>query len=264
MTGAPRADYGLLDRSGAGSFVFYPRRDHTPPPDGSVDIDIPAEPGVVLGARLYTADPALPTVLYFHGNGEVVSDHDGIAPLYHAIGCNLFVVDYRGYGRSGGSPSFAALVADAHIAADRFHAELDERAFSGHRFVMGRSLGSHPALELAAHRPGRFRGLIIESGAANLRRLARFASAAVPADEVEALVKAHEAKIRAIRLPVLIIHGERDELIPVELAAALYDLLEGTQRDLLIIPGGGHNDILWLGQREYLAAIQRFVRGQPG
>lgn len=264
MTGGTWPDYGLLDRAGIGSIVFYPRRDHTPPPDGAVDLDIAAEPGVNLSARLYAADRAFPTILYFHGNGEVVSDHDGIAPLYHAAGCNLFVVDYRGYGRSGGRPTFAALVADAHAAAARFHAELDARGFTGARFVMGRSLGSHPALELAAHRPERLRGLIIESGAANLRRLAQFAGANLPSVDVEALVEAHEAKIRSIRLPVLIIHGERDELIPVEHAAALYDLLENTERDLLIIPGAGHNDILWVGQRAYLAAIQRFVAQHGG
>lgn len=259
MTGGNGPDYSLLDRAGAGSMVFYPRRDHTVPPPGAIDVDIEAEPGVVIGARLYAADPSFPTILYFHGNGEVVGDHDGIAPLYHAIGCNLFVVDYRGYGRSGGEPSFAALVSDAHAAAVRFHDELDARGFAAPRFVMGRSLGSHPALELAARRPDRFGGVIIESGAANLRRLAQFAGATMAAEEARALIDAHEAKIRSIRLAALIIHGERDELIPVEHAAALYDLLEHTDRDLVIIPGAGHNDILWFGQREYFGAIQRFV-----
>lgn len=259
MTGPTALDYGLLDRAGAARFIFYPRRDDNQPPPGAVDIDIAVEPDISVGARLYTAAPALPTILYFHGNGEVVSDHDGIAPLYQEIGCNLFVVDYRGYGRSGGAPSFATLVADAHAAAARFHAVLDERGFSGRRYLMGRSLGSHPALELAARLPERFSGLVIESGAANLRRLVEFIGASATAGDARALVKAHEAKIRAIRLPTLIIHGERDELIPVDHAAALYDLLEGTGRDLLIIPGAGHNDILWLGREQYFAAIQRFV-----
>ena len=84
---------------------------------------------------------------------------------------NLFVTEFRGYGRSAGRPSVAHLVSDARPLAERFHATLDEQGFDERRFVMGRSLGSQPALEIAARAGDRFRGLIIESGAASIRRL---------------------------------------------------------------------------------------------
>lgn len=89
-------DYGLADRLGAGSMVFYPRRDDSPAPPGAADHAIEAEPGVLLGARFYEQADGAPTILYFHGNGEVVADHDDIAEFYRDIGVNLFVVDFRG------------------------------------------------------------------------------------------------------------------------------------------------------------------------
>lgn len=254
-----RLDYGLLDRLGAGRVIFYPRRDLTPPPAGAKDCFIEVEAGVAVAARFYAIDAGLPTVLYFHGNGEVASDHDGIAPFYHRAGVNLFVADFRGYGQSGGSPSFAGLVGDAHPVAERFHVLLDEQGFLSTRFLMGRSLGSHPALELAANSPERFRGLIIESGAASLRRLVDWVGGGSAGKEAAELVSSHQRKIESIRLPALILHGEYDELIPVEHAVELHDSLRVDDKELVIIPGAGHNDILWLGMEEYFASIARFV-----
>ncbi len=258
-------DYGLIDRAGPGAGIFYPRRDPSPAPAGATDLLLEVAPGVSLGARFYAADPALPTILYFHGNGEVAGDHDDIAPLYHDYaGANLFVVDFRGYGRSGGTPSFATLVSDGPAAAERFHAILDEAGFSGRRYVMGRSLGSHPALEIAARCPERVLGLVIESGAANLRRLAERMGVDAGSGEAAALIAAHEAKIAAIRLPVLLIHGERDDLIPLAHARVLHDLLAGTERELLVIPGAGHNDLLWVGIAPYFEAIRSFIDSHGG
>lgn len=259
MAPAPTPDYGLIDRAGAASFLFYPRRDTSPPPPGTTDHRIEVEPGIAVAARFYAFDPAKPAILYFHGNGEIASDHDGIAPMYRESGANLFVADFRGYGASDGSPSFASLVADAGPVVEAFHRILDEGGYTAERFVMGRSLGSHPALEIAANHGDRFRGLIIESGAANLRRLiARMGLGADDGPGAE-LVSAHESKVRSIRLPVLIIHGEYDELIPLEHAANLYEMLAETQRELVVIPGAGHNDILWVGQAQYFDAVERFI-----
>ena len=253
------ADYAMLDRAGASELIFYPRPDYEPAPPGASDHLIEVAAGVAIAARWYAFDASYPTILYFHGNGEIASDHDSIAPLYRDAGANLFVAEFRGYGRSNGRPAFAHLVADAHPVAERFHMLLDGGGFSQRRFIMGRSLGSHPALELAARAPGRFRGLIVESGAAGLRRmLERFGLNAEEGPAAE-LVAAHEAKIRSIGLPLLVIHGEYDELIPLEHALELYDLLAAVERELVVIPGAGHNDLLWGGRRQYFEAIRAFV-----
>lgn len=257
---ARNPDYGLIDRAGAASFLFYPRPDPAPPPPGAEDHLIAVAPGVLLGARFYGFDPSFPTILYFHGNGEIASDHDGIAQLYQAAGCNLLVAEFRGYGRSTGAPTFASLVDDAAAVARWFHELLDREGYAPARFVMGRSMGANCALEIAANHAPRFRGLIIESGAGNIRRLVSRLGVPIDSGEGAALVEAHEAKLRAIRLPVLIIHGEWDELIPLDHAAGLYDMLNGAEREMVVIPGAGHNDILWVGQRRYFESLEAFVR----
>src|SRR5258708_2866958 len=98
-------NYALLDEAGVTGMMFYPRPDPFPPPPGATDHLIEVGPDAAIGARFYAFDPALPTILYFHGNGEVVSDHDTLAPLYRQAGANLFVAEFRGYGRSTGQPT---------------------------------------------------------------------------------------------------------------------------------------------------------------
>jgi pimeloyl-ACP methyl ester carboxylesterase len=249
-------DYSVLDRAGAASTAFYPRGWLSPPPPGASDHALRVAPGVQLGARLYTSDPTLPTIVYFHGNGEVASDHDDVAPMYFRAGANLLVIEFRGYGSSNGTPTFANLISDAPQAARLAHELLDERRFSPRRFVMGRSMGAHSALEIAANEPDGFLGVILESGAGNLKRWVERLDLA---GEGSRLLAEHEAKIRSIRLPVLMIHGEVDELIPLDRARELYGMLDLTERELLVIPGAGHNDIVWIGHAAYFTAIGRFV-----
>ena len=253
-------DYSLLDSGGLSQMIFYPRRDPSRPPEQAEDHLFEIAPGTHLGARLYISNPANPTILYFHGNGEVAGDHDGIAPFYYHEETNLCVVEFRGYGKSTGTPSFATLVADGPTSAELFHRLLDSRGFSEHRFVMGRSLGSQPALEVAARASGRFRGLIIESGAGAIRGMLSRVGLDPDDGAGAELAAAHDEKIRSVELPALIIHGEQDELVPAARALELRELLGSGERELVIIPGAGHNDLLWRGQREYFGALGAFVR----
>lgn len=254
--------YALLDRAGAAS-IFFPRSDQRPPPPGARDLSIEVDAGIEVAARFYVQDAANPTVLYFHGNGEVAADHDDIAPLYHTIGLNLFVAEFRGYGQSNGQPSYEALVEDAHPVVDFFHAMLDQEGFDARRYIMGRSLGSQPALEVASRAAAHFQGLIIESGAGLIGRMLQRLGLDL-SGEAAALADHHESKIRAISLPVLLIHGERDELVPIRAAIELDELLAETERELVVIPDAGHNDLLWRGQAQYFGAIAKFVEGRAG
>lgn len=130
------------------------------------------------------------------------------------------------------------------------------------RYLMGRSLGALPALEAAAHTAG-FGGLIIESGASNLRRsLDRYGL--LETELGARLAQAHEAKLASINLPTLIIHGEFDELVPLETAHQLFDLLALAERKLVTISEAGHNDLLWTGERLYFASIEELVVATGG
>jgi pimeloyl-ACP methyl ester carboxylesterase len=252
------AEYALLDEVGAAASMFYPRDDLWPATNGARDQLIEVEPGVRIGARFFGSNPAWPTLLYFHGNGEIASDYDDISSIYEDRGLNLLVAEFRGYGASNGVPTVQSLVGDAHPIAGWFHEFLDAEGYGGPRWVMGRSMGAHPALEVAAQAAGRFDGLVIESGAGNLRRsLERHGL--LETERGALLAKAHEAKIGAIALPTLIIHGQYDELVPLSTAHELFDLLTATPRQLITIPEAGHNDLLWIGERLYFDSICEFI-----
>lgn len=249
-------DYALLDRSGIGWMVLQPRTDPAPLPTGATDHRITVEPGITVAARFYQLGPQYPTVLFFHGNGEVVGDHDRFVHLYHASELNLFVAEFRGYGKSEGVPSMAHLVADAHPIAAYFHACLDAQRYDPRRFVMGRSIGALPALEIAAQAPAGFHGVVIESSGPLIRRLLDRFGYPDNADGWS-LVETHEARIRSIRLPSLQLHGELDD---PSMATELHTLLRGAaSRQIELIDGAGHNDILWIGQVRYMELLRTFV-----
>ena len=107
--------------------------------------------GISLSSRFFPAAKSAPTILFFYGNGETSTDYNNIAPLYIQIGVNFFVSDYRGYGRSGGWPSFTAMLADSHKVLDYAAGVLADEGFTGKLYVMGRSMGRHSAFELAAN-----------------------------------------------------------------------------------------------------------------
>ncbi|MEM8903038.1 MAG: alpha/beta hydrolase [Actinomycetota bacterium] len=250
-------DYALLDRDGASAQIFFPRPDPSPTPPGATDHLIDVGEDVVIAARRYEVDRSGPTIIYFHGNGEVAGDHDSIAALYHSIGANLFVFEFRGYGRSTGSPTMEHLVADGAVCGRRALELLDADGFDGPRLVMGRSLGANPALEVAARVPG-YRAVILESGAASVRRFVdRFGFRPTP--DLDRLVAGHEAKLATIELPTLIIHGLADELVPVDVAWSTAEALTASEVTMELVEGAGHNDLLLVDPRRYITAIARLV-----
>jgi pimeloyl-ACP methyl ester carboxylesterase len=255
-------DYSVLDRPEILRLVFYPRRDWTPPPAGASDYLVPVEPGVSISCRFYPASHGAPCILYFHGNGEIACDHDWIAPLYKREGIGLFVADYRGYGRSDGTPAFSTMTADAHPIFEFFRETVRSSGRSERVFVMGRSLGSHSAAELALHYPQHLRGLIVESGSSNVARLARLFG--LSAEGLADLGEKLSARNRSIALPALIIHGERDSLIPLREAITLHEEISSQQSRLVVMPGADHNDIMLRGTEQYFSAIRDFVFGSSG
>ncbi len=253
------ADYSVLDQPEVVGIVFYPRKNWNAPPAAARDYLIPVADGVSVSARFYPARDDSPIILYFHGNGEVACDYDWVAPAYKGLGISLFVADYRGYGRSGGAPAFSTMVKDAHQVASFFFETLRLREQKGPLFLMGRSLGTTSALEIAFHYGARFSGLIIESGSANFLGVLGHHGFPVDAGRTGHLTEALLKMVSAITLPSLIMHGDCDVLIPRDEAQRTYNGLGSKTKRLVMIPGAGHNDIMVTGARVYFAAIKKFV-----
>ncbi len=252
-------DYSSLDKPSVLMYVFYPRRDSTPCPKNAFDLSVPVGDGVSIACRFHIGDRQWPWILFFHGNGEVVSDYDEIAPIYHERRLNLGIADYRGYGASGGVPTLTDLPGDAQAIFEAAKKELVSRGFGNRLWIMGRSLGSISALELASRYPDSVQGLIIESGFCSVVRILTNLGMPAPETGLEKVDQECVEMIRKISIPTLIMHGERDTLVPVKEAKDLYRDLGSKRKDLLIIPAADHNNIMIVGFKKYFDTLEHFV-----
>lgn len=255
-------NYAILDRPEVLAAVFHPRPDLEPAPkDNNVsDHLIPVDDKIHIGARFHAHSSTGANLLFFHGNGEIASDYDQLGPLFGKLEINLLAVDYRGYGQSNGRPTVSAMMSDCHLILAYVQNWLKSQTHSGPLVVMGRSLGSASALELAAVHSKEIKGLIIESGFAYAGPLLRLLGVDVDAigfEEAQGFVNL--AKIGRYNAPTLIIHAEYDHIIPYTDGMALYKASAAQDKRLLKIEGANHNDIMMRGFDSYMASIERLI-----
>lgn len=254
-------NYSKLDRPEILSFIFHPYQSaKTEAVPGSVDIKFNVEESVAVSCRFHLIDKNAPVVLYFHGNGEIISDYDEIGPMYTEAGMNLLVTDYRGYGLSTGTPSVTTMLSDAHYLFDKIIEWLDQTGYTGSLFIMGRSLGSACAIDLCSKVSERIKGLIIESGFCDTVPLLRTLGLdphSLGIQENDCFN--HQLKIAEITLPTLILHGSNDILIPIPEAEKLQAFSGARLKEFQIIPGADHNTMILTGGRQYFKTIKAFI-----
>ena len=252
-------DYSSLDRPEVLMRLFHPRPEHgsNGKPANAIDLLIPVGNDIVVGGRFHMIEKSAPNIFFFHGNGEIVADYDELGPLYNCMGMNFLPIDYRGYGRSTGSPTVTTMMRDCHAIFEFTKEWLEGNGYSGAFIAMGRSLGSASALELASHHKTRIDGLVVESGFAHtgpLLALLGVNSSAMSFREEKGIRNLE--KIRTWDKPTLVIHAEFDHIIPFSDGRALYDACPSPDKTLLKIPGANHNDIFMRGLDEYMRAVK--------
>ena len=255
-----RPDYKALDQPQVVARLFHPREEGIHRQLTEKDLMIPVDTRVALGACFHLVTKSAPSILFFHGNGEIVADYDDLGGVYNAMGINFIVVDYRGYGRSTGSPSVSTMMTDCHRIFNAVQNHLKELGFTGALTVMGRSLGSAPALELVASNPNSIDALIIESGFARAEPLLTTLGidpAGIGFSEEQGFGNAD--KISRWRGPTLIIHAEFDHIIPFSDGQALYTACGAKNKTLVQIPNANHNDIFYRGMKPYMEAIKALL-----
>lgn len=255
-------EYKAFDHPAILNFVFYPRSDYyrTADSERSTGYMVPVEDGVDISCRFYFGDEQNANLLFFHGNGELAGEYEDIGDAFNNIGLNLLVADYRGYGSSGGRPSVSGMMRDAHPIAKWFHRFLSEKDYTGGRFIMGRSLGSGPAIELAAACPADFKGLVIESGFCDISDLlGRMVKIAQP-DGRQAPSTPGFDRVVKIAMPALVIHGEYDSIVPLEQGEKIFRNLATADKKMVVIPEADHNTIFAEGMELYLHELDEFVR----
>lgn len=243
----------ILDHPEISRRYFFPRRERIAAPF-LVQVD-----GAVLACAFSKVSPDAPTVIHFHGNGEVVGDWiDDLPTWLGALGWNVLLAEYRGYGASTGEPQLGRMLDDVERIVRASGVAPDRIVF------FGRSVGSLFAVHAVSRFP-QAAGLVVESGIADvLERLSLRVEPrelGVPPEALESAVRERldqRAKLRAYRGPVLILHARRDGLVDVSHAEQLAAAAGGAVT-LRVFERGDHNSILATNEVEYRQAVSAFL-----
>lgn len=233
------------------------------------DLQIPTPDGETLSAFFIRAPnraQAIPvTVLMFHGNAGNIGHRVPIAHmLSELIGCSVFMLEYRGYGLSTGSPDEKGLMIDAQTALDYLTNRHETR--NNQIVVYGQSLGGAVSIQLVAKNQasGKISGLILENTFLSMRKL--IPSVIPPARYVSYLchqIWPSDAVIPQItEVPVLFLSGLKDEIVPPEHMRKLYELCQSPTKTWKPLPEGDHNSSVM--EDGYFAAIQTFMESLEG
>ncbi len=195
---------------------------------------------------------------WFYGNGENIAAIWPLVRTFQPPGTAVLVLDYPGYGGSGGRATESALyaAADAAYAALVTRPDVDPRRI----YVYGRSLGSAPATYTAAHRP--VAGLILESPFTNAAAMAKHHYGLLPRFLLH-LSLDNIANVRRVHCPILLFHGDADRLVPTAMGMTVAAAAAGPV-EVVLIHGAGHNDTYDIGGRAYREKLWEFVGGQGG
>jgi fermentation-respiration switch protein FrsA (DUF1100 family) len=220
------------------------------------DVDLVAADGTKLHGWYFDHPQPQAHLLYLHGNGDCVGYLGGyLRDMRDRHEIAVFAIDYRGYGRSEGSPDEAGVLSDARAA----HDWLAQRSGQPPQniILMGRSLGGALAVDLAADRG--CRGLILQNTFTSMPDVAERLYWFLPVRWLMRTQLNSADKISRYAGPVLQSHGEGDELVPIELARQLFDRIPG-RKTWLAYPALGHNDE---EPPSYGASIDEFLRELP-
>jgi fermentation-respiration switch protein FrsA (DUF1100 family) len=194
------------------------------------------------------------TWVWFHGNGGNIGHRvEELGRFRREMGINQFIFDYRGYGRSEGTPSEEGTYQDARAALAYLHSRPDVAA--GKIVYFGRSLGAAVAVELAASHPPS--GLVLVAAFSSMEDMAQLTFPCLP---VRFLVKGHYdslSRVRQVRSPLLVMHGDLDSTVPLSQGEKLFNAANAPKR-FHLLTGAGHNDTYQVGQ-SYWEALAEFL-----
>jgi fermentation-respiration switch protein FrsA (DUF1100 family) len=240
-----------------GRFIYFPLRpyDASPAQYGlqAEDLDVPASDGTRLRGW-WLRGRGKTALLYFHGNGGNISHRlDRSRTLVDALGLDIVLVDYRGYGLSEGRPSEQGLSADGEAIYEAARA----RGFPPERILFfGESLGCAVAIETALRKPAR--ALVLEAPFLSIRRMARAVMPFVPPFLIRTRFD-NEAKIGRIAAPKLIAGSDTDDVVPFSQTRRLFELAR-EPKAFHIVAGAAHNNIYIVGGDRYLQAWKTFLK----
>lgn len=206
-----------------------------------------------------SVEPTTETLLYLHGNGKNIGSNLGRAKRLRDLGFSVLLIDYRGYGRSRGKfPTEAQVYRDAQIAWDYL---VDERDIQPQDiFIYGHSIGGAIALDLAVRKPSAA-ALIVEGTFTSIRDMVKYQKIynLFPTDWLLTQHFNSLSKLRLLKVPLLVIHGKDDRVVPVRMGETLYEAAP-VPKQLFLVSDAGHNNIGSVGEDEYNRRVEEFAR----
>ena len=249
-----------LDRPEICSRLFSPPQSYKGNcPTNAEDIVLNICEGVHLTCRFYLAALDAPTLIYFHGGAESSDSFDLEAESYIQVGINVFLTSLRGFGKSTGVPLVSVLLVDAGLQFLQASEWLRGRNCSGAIIVMGRSLGVVCAIDVVNNNQDRIKAMILESAFCDTLPLLTAMGIETFADFSEDQGFNNVLKITEIKVPTMIFHGSRDVLVPISQAEKLQAASGAKNKQFLVIPGAGHDNVWKTGGSLYFKTIKGFV-----
>jgi len=242
------------------SLIFQPSSElvATPQDVGLLyeDVTLTTKDGIRINGWFVPSIGAASTLLWFHGNAGNISHRlDNIRKLHDHVSAHIFIIDYRGYGRSQGVVSEDGTYEDADAALAYLQSRDDVDA--NEIVIFGRSLGAAVGVDLATRRDTR--ALIIESPFTSIEAMAKTIMPWVPIGRFLRIRYNNLEKIRKLRIPLLIVHGDRDRIVPYEQGRELFEAAP-EPKSFYSIAGAGHNDTYLVGGNGYFNAIADFIQ----
>lgn len=244
------------------SFLFFPEKDfyETPKDYGlkEQDVFISTHDKVRLHGWLFEVPNSKAILLFFHGNAGNISGRLFKAKEWVEKGISVLLVDYRGYGKSGGSIHKGTdLLEDARSALRWL--EEEKQTPSTKIMLYGESVGSYPAIHLAKEK--KFAGLILEAPFTSVPDMAKKHYKWIPEILLKDFVMNNQEAISGVQAPVFILHGDQDEICPIEFGERLYELAP-SPKEFSAVPGGHHNDLPEVLGTAYVENAYRFLASE--
>jgi fermentation-respiration switch protein FrsA (DUF1100 family) len=241
------------------SLIFHPSAEivHTPRHAGLEfqDLFFTTVDGVRLNGWFIPHPQARVTMVWFHGNAGNISHRvENIKLLHDKVKINIFIFDYRGYGRSEGSVSEEGTYRDGAAALDFVRKKL--RVDAENLILFGRSLGAAVAAEMAVRFESR--GLILETPFTSIRDMAKTVFPLLPIGPLLQTRYDVVEKVGRVKVPLLVLHGDHDDVVPYEQGKKVFAAAR-EPKEFYTIKGATHNDTYIVGGDGYFQRLSRFV-----
>ncbi len=243
-------------------FIYYPeKRLIATPAEAQLpyeDLSILTDDGVKIHGWFVPYPGSEQALLWFHGNaGNIGHRVDLLQRLHHALKLNIMIIDYRGYGQSDGEPSEAGTTNDARAAYDTLL--LKEEVNPHQIFIFGRSLGAAIALRLATESPTS--GLILEAPFTSIRDMVQLTFPWLPFKGRITTKYNSLERIKQLKRPLLIMHGDEDRIIPVIQGQRLFEAAN-EPKTFQALKGADHNNTYIVAGEAYFNALAKFIQTQ--